>query len=112
MNFTLSMRTSNGLNSREHYMARSRRVKAERQAVAWALVGSKPPSGPVTVLLRRVSPSSKGLDGDNLQGSQKAVRDQVAVWLGRDDADPSITWLYGQRPGKKKEWLVEIEVTP
>jgi hypothetical protein len=71
----------------------------------------KPPKGPVTVLMRRVSPSNKGLDSDNLHGALKAVRDQIAAWLGRDDADPSITWQVAQRPGKKDEWAVEIEVT-
>lgn len=108
----IPIRTARGLNNREHHMARARRVKAERQAVAWMLAGKPKPEGLVTVLMRRVSPSSKGLDEDNLQGSQKSVRDQIADWLGRDDADPSITWQYAQRPGKKGEWAVEIEVAP
>lgn len=112
------IKTGAGLNDRyAHPAQRARVVKAERQFVAWSLVGKKAPTGPVVVLIVRVSPSSKGLDKDNLQGSMKAVRDELAVWLGRDDADESITWDYGQRPGKfgKKgklgEWAVEVHVS-
>ena len=108
---TVPLKTGRGQNEREHWRARDRRVRAEREAVAWLLRGHRPPAGPVTVLLRRVVPGSRGLDAhDNLPGSLKAPVDQVAQWLGRDDADPSITWEYAQRPGKKGEWLVEIEV--
>ena len=110
MMISVPIRTARGQNAREHYMQRARRVKAERLAVGLMLNPHKPPQGLVTVLLRRVSPSNKGLDSDNLVGSMKAPRDQIAQWLGRDDADPSITWLYQQRPGKKGEWAVEIEV--
>ena len=95
-------------------MARARRVKAERQSVAWAMLQQPRPAGAVRVLLTRVAPSN-GLDGDNLQGALKAVRDQVAAFLVRDDADPSIAWTYAQRRGAKGEWRVEIlieEVNP
>lgn len=109
---TVPLRTTRGQNEREHHMARHRRVKAERAAVAWALAGQKPPAGPVAVLMRRVAPGSRGLDShDNLPASLKAPVDAVAEWLGRDDADPSIRWAYAQRPGKKGEWMVEIIVT-
>lgn len=36
------------------------------------------------------------LDTDNLQGSLKPLRDQIAQWLGVDDADSRVTWEYGQ----------------
>lgn len=36
------------------------------------------------------------MDGDNFQGSMKGVRDGIARYLRRDDADPSITWIYHQ----------------
>jgi hypothetical protein len=62
---------------------------------------------PLVVTLTRVAPSN-GLDGDNLQGSLKACRDGVADWLGVDDRDPRVTWLYEQRRGK--EWSVEVHV--
>lgn len=111
MKFSIPIRTGSGLNERMHYMQRARMVRAERTATAWIASQHASPAGPVTVTICRVSPSSKGLDGDNLQGGLKSVRDQLAVWLGRDDADDSIAWVYRQRPGKKGEWLVEVEIS-
>lgn len=105
----IPLRTAPGQNAREHHMVRAKRVKAERHAIAWA-INSKPspPDGmPVTVLLTRLAPGM-GLDGDNLQGAMKAIRDQVAVWLRRDDNDPSINWQYAQR---RDPWGVEVLVT-
>ena len=110
LKLSIPLRTGRGLNDRMHFMQRARKVKAERLAVGLVLNTHKAPAGPVTVNLGRVSPSAKGLDKDNLQGALKAVRDQVATWLGRDDADDSITWNYGQRPGKRAEWAIEISV--
>lgn len=110
MKFSIPIRTGRGLNERMHHMQRARQVKAERQAVAWVVSQLAAPVCAVIVTICRVSPSAKGLDSDNLQGGLKAVRDQLADWLGRDDADDSIAWRYVQRPGKKGEWSVEVEV--
>lgn len=104
---SIPLRTARGLNNREHHMARHRRVKKERQAVAWALAGKTKPSLPVVVTLTRLAPS-RGLDeGDNLEGSLKAVRDQIAEWLGVDDRDQRVKWEYAQR---RAPWGVQIEV--
>jgi hypothetical protein len=101
------MRTSRGGNNREHHMARARRVKKERYFTALLLASRERPPLPLQVLLVRVSPGT--LDtGDNLPGSLKAVRDEVALWLGIDDADPRVSWAYDQRKGVAKEWAVEI----
>lgn len=108
--FSIPIRTGRGLNDRMHYMQRARMVKAERQAVAWVTSQFAAPEGPVKITLCRVSPSSKGLDKDNLAGSMKAVQDQIAEWLGRDDADESLDFQRIQRPGKKGEWAVEVSV--
>ena len=110
MKVLFPLRTGRGLNSREHWRTRSTRVQAERWATKVACAAHTPPAGPVVVNLWRVSPSARGLDSDNLQGAMKAIRDQVAAWLKRDDADTSITWNYAQRPGKRGEWMVGIEV--
>lgn len=115
---SIPLRTTNGQNAREHHMARARRVKAERNVVGWLMRRHKAPAGPVTVLLRRVSPP--GATGrwvpldehDNLRGALKAPVDALATWLGRDDADPSITWQYAQRRGEPGEWAIEVEVNP
>jgi len=101
------MRTSRGQNAREHHMARSRRVKEERERVAWVLCARKAerPALPCVVTLTRVAPSN-GLDDDNLSGAMKAVRDQVAHWIGVDDARRDIVrYEYEQRRGP---WAVEI----
>lgn len=112
LHISIPLRTGRGQNDREQHMVRHRRVKAEREAVQWRLNGQKAPAGAVTVLLVRVSPSAVGLDGDNLQGSMKAVRDQVAAWLGRDDREGSgVSWDYGQRRGARGEWAVEVHVS-
>ncbi|WPB58619.1 hypothetical protein [Xylophilus sp. GOD-11R] len=112
MKVLVPLRTGTGQNDREHFRARARRVKAERHAVAWLLALHRPPAGPVTVTMCRISPG-QGLDAhDNLRGSLKASVDQVAEWLGRDDADSSIEWKYDQRRGKPGEWMVGITVEP
>jgi hypothetical protein len=100
------IRTVPGQNVRENWRARYRRVKAERQTVAWMLNGHTKPPTPCTVRLNRVAPSA-GVDDDNLAGALKAVRDQVAEWLGVDDKRSDVArYVYAQRRGP---WAVEIE---
>jgi hypothetical protein len=102
------IKTVSGLNAREHWRVRANRVKAERTAVAWAMSCTEPCALPCVVTLTR---EGKGtLDSDNLQGSQKAVRDAVADWLGVNDADPRIDWRYAQV--KAPAYGVLIEITP
>jgi predicted Fe-S protein YdhL (DUF1289 family) len=45
----------------------------------------------IIVLRRRI------IDGDNLAGGCKALRDTIARWLGCDDAERFIAWEYGQQ---------------
>lgn len=105
---TIPIRTVSALNSREHWRQRHRRVKAERYATFWVLAPiAKPSNFPLTVRLTRVGPSN-GLDeGDNLNSSMKGVRDQVAEWLGVNDRDPRVKWVYAQR--REKQWAVTVE---
>lgn len=101
--------TGRGLNDRTHWRTRARRVKDERFAVGLVLNACKDPlpEGPVyRVTLTRCAPSN-GLDGDNLQGALKAVRDEVAAFLGVDDGSHLVTWEYGQR---RAEWGVDIGI--
>ena len=100
------LRTVPGLNARELWQVRSSRVKKERKAVAWSLVGHKRPPIPCSVLLTRVAPSG-GVDDDNLTGALKGVRDQVAAWLGVNDRDnKQVRYVYGQKRGP---WGVTIQ---
>ena len=102
----IPIRTGRGLNSREHWAQRSRRVLAERTATAWMLRTIELPALPCTVLVTRIAPS-RGLDDDNLAGSLKGVRDQVAEWIGVDDRDTEVVrYCYAQRRGA---WGVEVE---
>ena len=105
----LPIAAGRGMNDREHWRARARRVKAERQAVAALIRGCSKPALPCSVLLTRVAPSN-GLDDDNLAGSLKAVRDEVAAWLGVNDRDrKTVRYVYEQRRGP---WGVTVEFKP
>lgn len=108
----IPLRTGNGLNGREHHMARARRVKAERDAVAWMLCTLRRPVLPCTVTLTRVAPS-QGLDDDNLAGALKGVRDAVAEWLGVDDRDRHrVRYEYEQARGRHGVWEVLVRFSP
>lgn len=106
----IPMHTVNGLNAREHFMTRSRRVKKEKRTVReylWASMKPKP-TFPCKVKLTRIAPSN-GLDRDNLFGSMKGVRDAVAEWTGIDDRHEHIVaYDYAQERGP---WGVMIEVS-
>lgn len=103
------IRTVPGLNAREHFAVRAKRVRKEREATAWMLGTIKRPSVPCTVLMTRVAPSA-GVDDDNLAGALKGVRDEVAKWLGVDDRNRrQVRYRYAQMRG---EWGVRIEFGP
>lgn len=103
LGIALPLRLGRGQNDREHHMARARRVEKERQAVASALYFG---GAQLEVTLTRIAPS-KGLDGDNCVSSLKACRDEVAHWLGIDDGDQRLHFVYEQERGP---WAVRIEV--
>jgi hypothetical protein len=101
--------TKSEANTREHHMARWRRFKVQRFKVAEAL---KPFAGPLAafgrevahhaaplrIVLTRIGPRT--LDTDNLGGALKAVRDEVAEWLGINDGNPRLDWKPDQRRGE------------
>ena len=91
------LRLVNPLNNRKHWRTVSKRGRDEKAAVALALRGRTPPALPVVVTIARVGRGT--MDGDGLQASAKHVRDSVAAWLGCDDGDPRVTWLYEQTRG-------------
>ena len=103
------METRGGMNAREHHHARARRVKAERNLVAWMLATAEKPQTPCTVILTRTAPSN-GMDDDGLTSALKAVRDEVARWVGVDDKKRDVVrYVYQQR---RDPWGVEIEFRP
>lgn len=106
---TIPLRTGGGLNGREHHFARARRVASERSWTQYALFNNKRPRLPCSVTLTRIAPSN-GMDDDNLVGALKAVRDQVAAWLGVDDKRSQVVaYRYAQDRGP---WGVRIEFGP
>jgi hypothetical protein len=103
--FEVPIRTVTGLNAREHWRARARRVEKERLAVAryWQTIAWSwrrelellvKAGDYFVVTLTRIGP--RKCDSDNLQGALKAVRDQVAEELGLDDGDERLEWRYEQ----------------
>lgn len=102
--FLIPVKTVAGLNAREHWRARSSRVKKERTTAAMMT-----PAGielPCVVKMNRLS-SSK-LDDDNLQGACKAIRDGIADKIGVPDNDPRIEWLYSQEKCKRGNFGVRV----
>lgn len=105
----IPIRTTTGLNSREHWHVKAKRVQRERQATRWFWMKAKPPPAfflPLRITLIRVSPGNKA-DLDNVVGGLKGVRDQIAEQLGFDDGDDRITWRYDQ---KKGPWGVIVAI--
>lgn len=90
------------LNLREHHHTRAKRVSAERLAVFAALsrvdaAASRALKAASRVTVRFTRIGRGTLDTDNLVGSCKAVRDEVARWLGKSDA-----------PGSGVEWVMPV----
>lgn len=104
----LPIRTVNGLNERTHWTVRSRRAKAERSAVGWAMSCTEACAVPCVVTLTREG--KRDMDGDGLQASFKHCRDAVADWLKVNDADPRVQWVYQQ--ARAKLYAVLIQVRP
>lgn len=117
MHFLIPIRTMSEANLREHWGAKARRVRHQRETVAlfWQTqklgnriaVANKIDTG-LTLTLTRIAP--RKLDSDNLARSFKAIRDQLAACLAVDDGDECLTWIYAQRPGKAKEYAVEVNI--
>jgi hypothetical protein len=103
----LPLKTVAGLNAREHWRARSARVKRERQTARLVLASSEPTLPCIVTMIRM---SSGVLDDDNLQGACKAIRDGVADWLGLDDRDPRVTWRYAQEKCRRGDFGVRVWV--
>jgi hypothetical protein len=101
------IKTAPGLNVREHYFARSRRVKKERDLGAWVTPAGFPL--PCVVTLTRLSAGE--LDShDNLSGSMKGIVDGIADKLGIKDNDGRVQWRYEQERCARGKFGVRIEL--
>lgn len=103
------------LNVKEHWSARSRRVNAEKAAVALAL--STLGTGTAAALraspklsVRLVRLGGRKLDRDNLAAAFKGTLDATCKWLRCDDGDEerlAIAW--SQEPGGEYGVRIELE---
>jgi hypothetical protein len=90
--------TPGGLNAREHWAVRSRRVKRERQTAH--LICPRHPL-PCVVTLTRIG--THVLDDDNLAGVLKSVRDGVADRLAVNDGNVGqVRFVYRQEKCKRR----------
>lgn len=109
MHFTIPIKTVSGMNVREHWAVRAKRVKTER-SVSF-LCTKRTPIGvplPVIVTLCRVSPGV--LDDDNLRSALKGVRDGIADAYEVADNDPRIRWCYKQEKCKRGHYEVSVAI--
>lgn len=107
MRFDVPIKVQSSANLREHWAAKAKRVKQQRTATAYRWPTWT--AGPLLVVrLTRCAPRS--LDGDNLQGALKGIRDEVAAKLRIDDASPLVRWDYRQEKAAKGQESVRVEV--
>lgn len=105
----LPIRVNCERNARGNRFALARRTKEQRAIARMSL----PPMAPwldlpLTIHFARYGKRLLDKD-DNLRDAFKALKDGVADWLGRDDADESLTWLYSQEIAA--EYSVRIAVS-
>jgi hypothetical protein len=101
-------------NTKCHWAERWRRAGEQKAATLVALTGVG--RGVRTRLqaarglkVRFVRVGGKKMDSDNLAGAFKAVRDELARWLGVDDGDDWYTWEWpAQEHGER---CIRIEMT-
>ena len=78
-------------NERGAWFAGAKRAADQRRVVGLVLRPRRPPPLPCIVRIVRVAPCALDV-GDNLSRAAKAVRDEIAAWLGVDDGDDSVRW--------------------
>jgi hypothetical protein len=85
-------------NERCHWAKRYKRFKRQAETLGEYLRLLRPLPLPLAVTLTKLGGVS--LDAhENLRAAFKGLADALAAWVGTDDADPELVWLYGQEPG-------------
>lgn len=97
-------------NERGAWQRGAKRAAEQRRIVGLTLRTRAKVTVPCEVRIVRVAPGR--LDDDNLARACKAVRDEVARWLGVDDRDERVTWHTGQTKGRTREYAVRITIRP
>lgn len=107
--------TVSELNRRDHWSARHRRAKQQKELTLLLLRTAKVDRAslrpPFVVTMTRVAPGVIR-DSDNLASSTKAIRDAIALYLQIDDADvldgATATWIVNQEKGRSYSLKISI----
>lgn len=133
LEFLVPVRTRSEANSsqREPWIVKAGRIRAQRQATAWVMVGLRSQVAEARtwpgwlIILTRVGRAE--LDDDNLRPSMKAIRDQVTQQLGigkmsvpkkahvkprylPNDRDPRLRFEYLQDVDHANEYAVRVRI--
>lgn len=103
--FTIPIRTQNESNTGGSLPAKLARKAATKAIVAGVLprMTWEPDSKLIVRLTRN---GTRKMDDDGVQASLKVIRDCIAAWIGRDDGDESLRWVYRQRAA----WVPSVTV--
>lgn len=100
-------------NTGGHWTTKASRAKAQREKVRQSSLGGigflASHALPLTITFVRIGPGTRKMDDDNLSGSAKHVRDEIARIIGIDDGDSRIAWKYAQRRGSAHAVEITIE---
>ena len=104
------VRTVSEANTHDHWRKRHARAKAQRGAIALKFTRLPLPAPPLVVRLERIA--GRRLDDDNLRSAFKAIRDEVAKFIGVDDGDERVKWEYDQWDHPNLRGHVRIHIAP
>ncbi len=113
LSVTLPIRIDSLTNERGHWAKRSKPAAQHRWLASRCFTYAKSGIGlllPCVVRLTRIAP--REFDDDNIRAAFKSVRDGIADWLGLDDRDKRVSWLYEQESGKPRQYAVRIDLIP
>lgn len=102
--FAIAQKAPSVANLREHWSARAKRMKSQRQA-AMLKCPHWTEGALLVVELTRVGP--RELDTDNLASALKGYRDGLAARLKIDDGSALVRWVYLQ---KKGEYEIRVRI--
>lgn len=107
------IKTVSEANQREHWAKKLKRKKSQQETFSWMwhvlkTCGKAKVQLPAVVTFTRFS--CKELDSDNLAGSFKHVRDQLAKEIGIDDGSDQIRFEYKQERIAKREHYFTVEI--
>lgn len=104
------MQLVSAANVHAHWRVRHKHVATER-AVVRAMLGPRMPQSPtwhVVIAIRR----PRAMDTDNMAMACKAMRDEIADWLGLDDRTDRIAWtIRDDGPIGVRAHQVEVTIT-